>query len=82
MERTTVSKLKKESNIQSESDKSVLKNNGFLNEQLENQDSLGELICRACDGSLGKKLDESRSAEYVVEHTPTKIDCNDSDGSS
>ena len=43
---------------------------------LENQNSLGELLFRACTGSLGKKLDESLDADYVVEHVSSKIDCD------
>ena len=37
----------------------VRKNNEFLHKQLENQNSVGEPLSRACTGSLGEKLDES-----------------------
>ena len=55
---------------------------GFLHKQLENQNSVGELLWRACTGSLGEKLDEPWNADYVVEHIPSKIDCDDSEGTS
>ena len=45
--------------MRSESSEYVRKTTGFLHKQLENQTSLGELLRRACTGSLGEKLDES-----------------------
>ena len=46
--------------------------NGFLHEQLENQNRFGELLSGACEGSLGKQLDKSLSAIHVAEHILTK----------
>ena len=57
-------------------------NNRFLHKQLENQNSLGELLWRACAGSLGEKLDDSWDADYVVEHVPSQTDRNNSEGTS
>ena len=47
--------------------------NGFLHKQMENQNSFGELLWRACTRSLGEKLDESCNADFVVERAPSKI---------
>ena len=44
--------------MQSESRDDVRKNSGLLHKQLENQHSLGELLGRACEGSLGERVDE------------------------
>ena len=57
-------------------------NNGFLHKQLENQNSLGELLWRARRGHMGNKLDEPWSADFVVEHVSAKADCNGFEGSS
>ena len=48
-------------------------NNGFVHKQLENQNSFGDLLLRACPGCLGEKLDESWDADYIVEHTPSNL---------
>ena len=45
--------------MRSESSEYVRKTTFFLHKELENQNSLGELLWRACTGSLEEKLDES-----------------------
>ena len=54
----------------------------FLHKQLENQHSFGVLFLSACTGNLEEKLDESLDADFIVEHVSSKIDCDDSEGTS
>ena len=68
--------------MRSESSEYERKTQGFLHKQLENENSLGELLWRACTRSLGQKLDEPWHADCVVEHMPSWIDCDDSEGAS
>ena len=44
--------------------------------------SFRELLWRACTKCSGEKLDESWDADYIVEHVSSKLDCDDSEGTS
>ena len=68
--------------MRSESSEYVRKTTGFFTNSWRIKIALESYFDDHAQEVLGEKLDESSDADYVVEHVPSKIDCDDSEGAS
>ena len=59
--------------MRSESSEYVWKK-GFLHKHFQNQKNFGDLFLKSMHRKVWEKLDESRDADYVVQHVSSKLD--------